>query len=390
MRILLTVLFLSILTACSKQPLNKTWYVISDEGYAEQVSYRSIYSFATDSISIDFLGAKRISTKIQAITDSTIKSDSLPLINYRLKNDTLQLRYARSAYDTIDLRLLPFIPKETKTSIKQVESTLLSHNWLYQYEGIKFDATFLNINFCPGIRYSQMQVYYGDKLDRTLQMPLWKVESYKKQLILIIENPMDNFYANVFFINELTTEGELKTSTWQYGNKYEIKFEKQTLIDSLELLKTHTNLLGTWSLQSASERKEPEIDPNDTTYIYLGHIPIWGTINMNTVIEESDLNEGKITYNFYPDSSYQLLKVNSIVCQGKWELQRNGRVVKLTTESNWSDEYQSDCNDFLINQLTDEVLSLEHSIPIYKNDSTVPNRYYELKMIKKMHNKTYE
>lgn len=349
-----------------------------------------MYSFSQDSLMIEYLAAERISSKIQHWTDSTIKTDSLPIVNYIIKNDTLKLTYVRIESDTIDLTLLPFHPKKTNTTIEQLETVLLKHNWLFEYEGIKFDATFLNKYYSPKIRHSEIQVYYEDKIVRTLEMPLWKIESYKNQLILLIENPFDNYYANVFFINEVTTGGDIKTSTWQYGTQYDVIFKRQDLIDSTELEKKWKKLIASWDIQSSIEEKEPEIDPNDTTYIDLGQIGIWGIINMNTVIEETDLAKGGITYKFLSDSSYQLIKNNNVVCSGSWQLLRNGRVVKLTTDSDLSDEYQTDCNDFLITMLTNEVLSLEQYIPVYENDSTVPNRYYELKMAKTMHNNGYE
>lgn len=360
--------------------MNKTWFVISDGGYGDQISYRSIFTFSSDSLFIEFLGADSVTAKIQLQTDSTIEADSLPLLNYGLKNDTLKLSYMRSPLDTITLTLLPFRPHKANTSIVQLESLLLSNNWLYEYEGMKFDATFLNKYYNAQIRRSEIQVYYDDRLDRTLEMSLWKIKSLEKQLILIIENPMDDYYANVFYIDEVTTNGNIKASTWQYGSKYDIIFKKHELIDSIELVKKWNKLIASWDIHSSIEEKGPEIDTN---YIDLGRISIWGEINMKTIIEESDLANGGISFNFSPDSSYQLLKGKSVICNGTWELQRNGRVVKLTTNFDFSDEYQTECSDFLINKLTDEALQIEHWIPVYESDSTVPNRYYELKMLKR-------
>lgn len=379
-KIILLLLTTSLITGCSEQSLNRTWFVVHDVDDENQGHYRSIYTFSPDTLSINYLGSGGMRTKIKSLTDSIIKTDSFPQLIYQLNDDTLMLRWPQTT-----LKLLPFKPKKTETSIEELEELIVGNNWIYEYEGMKFKATFLREQYGPYINRAQIQVYYDDKFDRILKLPLWKIEKLENQLILIIEDPMEHFYANVFYINGIAENGTLQAETWHYGSKYNISFITNELIDTADLIRRREQLMYSWKVISSSERKEPEIDPDDTTYVDLGHIPIWGTINMNTVIEESDLTEGNMSFNFLADSSYQLIKYKSAVCTGTWELLRNGQAVKLTTQADFSDEYQTQCSDFLIKKITDEELHIEQWIPIYENDSTVPQRYYELKLVKNMY-----
>jgi len=359
------------------------------EGYEDQVHYRSIYTFSSDSLSIDYLGAGRFSTKIQHLSDSTINADSLSIIKYHLKSDTLYLSFTRSRSDSVSLKLLPFKSNSAPISPIVLDTLLVANNWVYEYEGIKFDATFLNKYYNPEIRLSEIQVYYEDRLDRSLELPFWKIESFEKQVLLVIEDPMDNFYANVFYIKKITDNGNISAETWQYDNKYDITFNRRELIDSLELLKRNNKLITSWGLQSAKKSEIKEVDKNDTTLIIFEPMPVWESINLNTVITEADIFNNLLEIKLKSDSSYLLTVEDNIICKGSWILQRNGTVVKLSTEGDMRDDYQVVCNDFAIKEISVDSLIIELMIPLYEGDSMIIDRHYEL-TFKNMHNNTYE
>ncbi|MEQ9166960.1 MAG: hypothetical protein RLO12_11930, partial [Fulvivirga sp.] len=168
--------------------------------------------------------------------------------------------------------------------------------------------------------------------------------------------------------------------------KYDVIFEKQKLIDTLDLHKRNKGLKGTWTVKNNIEIPEPLIDPNDTNYFDLGHIRPWGKMNINTLIETSDLSEGTISYNIGSDNSYQIKKKDSVVCSGNWNLQRNGKIVTITNENDFDEEYHCSCNDFQINSITEQLLEIEHYIPIFENDTTVTDNYYKLRLSKAVNN----
>lgn len=370
MKLKLLLILYSVSVSCYSQKLLNKWFVIDESEFLEQVHYRTIYEFTKDSLYLNYLASGNSSYKILQKNNGVIRPDSIPDLKYKFEDDTLYIKWPSTT-----VRLLPLQKVfQSEYSLNDLNELFSGKIWSFESERNSFNITLLEELCFHEVRCAEVDVFFDGQYVSSFE-PIWIVDMIDDQPVFILEDPFSGYYPNVFYIKSILRESILMEN-WYAGKKEEVELRLISTLDSEALVQKKNFLSKNWGLIGYSEFVD---ESEDSTLIDLGHIPVWDEINIKTVIEEKDIIERLLTFQFKTDSTFFIKTRLKEICKGRWQLRKNGTSVKVMTKMDFIEQHQTDCQDFIIKELGEDFLHIESYIPIYENDSTIPNRYFELK-----------
>ena len=361
---------ITIISCSQPNKLIGTWKII-DAGH--DGPYYNFFKITKDSTFIYTIGLPTKSFNHTRI-EQTLKLDSAISWTYAFSKDTLILNEGEDH----ERKLLILDSKKAIVDIEGIKNTLTNNSWKYSDGVFSYESIFEKNLLRESIYTGETHTFINNKYENTLENCLWAIDEINGQIVLVIEDNYSSFpILETFYLHSRLTD-TLTFKSWNSCKEFEVDFIKQPLPTTNYLTNLRKILTSkSWKLKEHSIFQYPAYDGDTTKLVDLGTIIYGPPALPNSTIKEKDLESNSLTYYFNPDSTFKLLNRGNVVFKGTWKLFKNGKLVELIKDDAPFDYnyYQVYLKNIRIQEFDSNELVIEQWLPLYENDSTIPDEY---------------